>query len=404
MLSGSWRSPSRRILAVAISFCALAVTLYGFISGADRLRDFAGYYTAARALTEGHPTVNLYDDLWFHQALVRYGIDEPTIVMYVNPPAIALLVMPLVPFPPFTAKLLWNIISLLAVLAGWRVLLPVVNMSPREWRSIVLLGCILTSTPFLRNLQLGQVYTLLFLLFAVLSRAYLAARPAVTGLALAGSMTLKLYGWVFPVLFLFGKKWRFLAWSVLLPGALLAVCVLLFGAEAYRAQWDRIASMSGAADTASLALRSVVAPLSRLFVFHPQWNPGAVTHLPLIPIVLPPILLFTALWMTFQKTSADPLTALAAVLVLSVVFTPLAADHHYVLLWIPAAILLTRPTGIHPAVAAAVLFLTFGWLPSPPPGILQGWGVLLAYSRLYGAIALWWLLLRTNRPAALIPH
>ena len=108
--------------------------------------------------------------------------------------------------------------------------------------------------------------------------------------------------------------------------------------------------------------------------------------------------------MTFQKTSADPLTALAAVLVLSVVFTPLAADHHYVLLWIPAAILLTRPTGIHPAVAAAVLFLTFGWLPSPPPGILQGWGVLLAYWRLYGAIALWWLLLRTNRPAALIPH
>lgn len=404
MPSGLWRPPSRRILTVVIFFCALAVTLYGFISGEDRLRDFAGYYTAARALADGHPAVNLYDDVWFRQAVVRYGIDEPTIVMYVNPPAIAVLVIPLVSFPPFTAKLLWNIISLLAVFAGWRVLLPVVNMSPREWRSLVLLGCILASTPFLRNLQLGQVYTFLFLLFAVLSRAYLAARPAVTGLALAGSMTLKLYGWVFPVLFLFGKKWRFLAWSVSLPAALLAVCVLLFGAEAYRAQWDRITSMSGAADTASLALRSVVAPLSRLFVLHPQWNPGAVVHLPLIPIVLPPILLFAALWMTFQKTSADPLTALAAVLVLSVVFTPLAADHHYVLLWIPAAILLTRPTGIHPAVAAAVLFLTFGWLPSLPSGILEGWGALLAYWRLYGAIALWLLLLRTSRPAAPIPH
>lgn len=394
------RALLRSTLTALLFLCALGVTGYGFLSGTERLRDFAGYYGAARAIGEGYPAVALYDDAWFQRTLVRYGIDEPTIVMYVNPPPVALFALPLVSLSPPAAKLVWNILSLLALIGGWRLLLPALDARPLEWRSLVLLGGIMASAPMLRTLQLGQVYAMLFLLFSAFTRAYRRDLPLPAAGALATALAVKLYGGLIPLLLIAQRKWRMLGWSIALSAGLTAVCILLFGPDAYRAQWGKIAAMSGAADTASLQLRSVIAPLSRLFVYHPAWNPGAVSHIPLIPVLLPPLLLAAALWHTFRRTAGAPLEAYAAILVLSVLFTPLAADHHYLLLWIPAGVLLFHGKRARPALLAAVLVAAFAWYPSFPPSILHGWGSLLAYVRLYGAIGLWWLLVPRTEPTS----
>jgi len=206
----------------------------------------------------------------------------------------------------------------------------------------------------------------MLLLFAGMFNRYRAGDHAGTAILLACAFALKFYGGLFLLLFILQRRWRTAFWGAATIAGIGALCLLAFGPDAYAAQLSRIASMSGAPDTASLQLRSIVAPLSRLFVHHPLFNPGAVAHLPFIPAYAPPLLLLLLLTITFRKPLPD-LHAFGALLVLSVLFTPLAADHHYLLLMIPVTILLFVPApGRHPLITAAVLLLIAAWHPPLP--------------------------------------
>ncbi|MFN0159300.1 MAG: glycosyltransferase family 87 protein [Bacteroidota bacterium] len=371
----------------------------GFKYAGTRLTDFAGYYTAGRMLLEGHRPQDLYDDAKFQQAMSSYGIKEPTIIMYVNPPTVGLVTIPVAFLSPFPAKLVWDVVSVVCVVAAWRILGRALHV-PAGSRYMILLLLLLAGTlPFLRNLQLGQMYAVVLLLFSVLLHSYLSRWVPGTALSLAAIILLKYYGWLFLVLFIMQKRWREFWWSLFATGTGLALCIWHFGIDAYAMQMNQILSMPGQADTASFALRSVVAPLSKLFVFHEAWNPTAVAHQPLIPSVAPWILLASAVWFSARKQAGNDSVLVSIFLLLSVLFTPLAADHHYILLTIPVFVLVAS-TGwaslslLKLTSLGVCIYLLLGWLPQIPPQLLDGWWSLLAYSRLYAAMCVWFLLLQ----------
>jgi hypothetical protein len=80
-----------------------------------------------------------------------------------------------------------------------------------------------------------------------------------------------------------------------------------------------------------------------------------------------------------------------------VIFTPLAADHHYVLLSIPLLIVvssrLATPSHIGQLIAILVIaYLVNGWWPTGQGDAHSVFPQLLSSLRLFGAIGLWFML------------
>jgi len=396
----------RRILPLAAVAGIVLTSLVGFRDASRRLYDFAGYYAASKIVATEDSLAHLYDDAWFKEKVARYGMAEPTIVMYVNPPTTALFTISLTWLPPFQAKLVWDAMSVCAVLLSWIILVRTLNVPyGTGYRSLLFL-LLSGSLPFLRNLQLGQAYVLIMLFFALTFHSYIRKSPIVTGVSLAALLLLKLYGWMFLILFAVQRRWKEFWWSMgfLVAGALASVS--FFGVDTYRAQIDRIAQIYGNYDTTSSALRSIVAPVSRVFFYHSEYNPGAVAHVPLVQVLIPLLLLVISLSYALTRARENSIIAFCSILILSVLFTPLAADHHYVLMALPMFAFLSSTywrnlPKFQMIFYALLTYLLLGWLPSLPPELLKGWASLLCYTRVYAAMILFLLLTRhAKRPIA----
>ncbi len=387
-----------KVLPVFVVLSTLVCIIVGFRYAGTRLSDFAGYYTAGRMFIEGRESGDLYDDAKFQEAMQSYGIHEPTIVMYVNPPTVSIPVVVVSWLPPFQAKFLWNLLSIVCMVASWHILVKALHVPDDSGYRMLLMFTLVGTVPFLRNLQLGQMYAFMVLLFSILLNSYLSRKVLVVALSFAGIVLLKFYGWIFLVMFAMQRRWREFWWSIAATAIGGGVCVLYFGGETYAVVFGKILSLSGSVDTASFALRSVAAPLSKLFVFNPQLNPHAISNIPTIPAIVPWVLLAGAVWLA-RETRENDSTCFSAFLVLSVIFTPLAADHHYILLAMPAFVLLASGPWREGqkwkrVIIGVCIFLLFGWLPQLPDQYLEGVWVVLAYWRLYAAVVLFLLLVR----------
>jgi len=397
----------RKILPTLTVVCFVLTSVSGLRFASSRLSDFAGYYTASKVVAHGETTERLYDDHWFQDQLRSFGMNEPTIVMFVNPPAASFFLLGLQWLPPFAAKVIWGCISILLALGSGAILIRIMDI-PRSsgFRSLVVLFCIGT-LPFLRNIQLGQVYVVVSFLFIVMFWSYRERKPLLTAVLLSTLIFVKLYGWMFLVLFAAQKRWKELGYSALFLLAWFVTTLPIFGFDAYFAQMQKIETMQSGSALTSIALRSVAAPINRMFFYDPVYNPGAAIHLPFLQTVIPLLLMMVGLWITVQHEGKNETLAFAIITLLSVLFTPLAADHHYQILVLPTVVLvssvewekLNRPKLVGYAV---LLYCLFGWLPGLPQSYTQSWGSLLANPRLGSAIVLCYLLMRSLQSTSLI--
>jgi hypothetical protein len=304
---------------------------------------------------------------------------------------------------PFPAKIVWNIISVLLIFVTLYIARESLNIPYGSRYSIVLFTLFTCSIPFLRNLQRGQVYILLLLFVLLLWKGYNENKSWLIGISLATLLNLKYFGWMFIILFAVNKKWKEIIITVLFTVSTFVFGLILFGIETYEKHLDRLLTSFKDKDIAFTGLPSVQALFGGLFISHPQWNPNPVTEMPWLSLVLILITLVCSLIFTFYTKSKnmEEKTKLTffAILVLSVIFTPLAADHHYILLSLPLFILLSSSkmqwSKFNQIIAIGLIaYLLFGWLPSISIGNLDGWIKLLDFPRLYGAIILWFLLIK----------
>lgn len=392
-------TPSVRWL-IAIGALAVIFLWYFYSSShsSHRLSDFAGYYTAAKVVVSGDSVPSIYNDEWFKRRVQQLGMEDTSIVFYVNPPPAALIMVPLLWLDPGLAKAIWNILSILLVfIATLLVRRSGGNITPRG-EPVIFLALLAISIPFFRNLQRGQIYMVMVIFVLLTWRGYSMRNSWLTGISLGLLLLLKYFGWMFLILFAIEKRWKDIAITTLVFWGGVAISISVLGLDIYRQHIERMFSSFHTLDVASSGLPSIPAFFGAFFVAHPQWNPHPLINVPSLALFLTLLTLVTTLMVTLRTmtngTARENKSTFLALVILSVLFTPLAADHHYVIFSIPLYMfaLLAGQQRLNIArfiSCAGLMYLILGWFPAPQIGALPGWSKLVVFVRLYGGILLW---------------
>lgn len=217
-------------IAASLAILAYAITiLRPWSPNAPLVNDFISFWMAGALVHEGAGSA-LYDmalqrtfqtDLRLQVATVE-GIrgQADFLIPYHNPPAMALLLVPMGMLPLSLAWLLWSSLNLLAAVVA--VALPLKG-TPRAAAVAV---AMLTFTAVPDSLLWGQMVGLLALALALGLLALVSGRPLLGGVFL-GMLCLKpQYAAVLALVFLAKRRWRELA-GMALAGALIAILSLL---------------------------------------------------------------------------------------------------------------------------------------------------------------------------------
>ncbi len=388
-------------LAGVISVVCLALfALQVALPAAHHLTNgFSAYDTAARLVVAGEDAARFYDDAWFQAQTVRLGFGSAPDIFNLNPPAAALLLVPLAGLAPGPAKAVWTGLNLVFV---GLALVGLGGLGRGSWLTTALALAALTFfQPLRAEIRQGQAYALLLALEVGLCRAHLAGRAAGSGVSLGLMLAFKAAGLAFPALLLGQRCWRALAWTALAVVGVIVLSSPWLGLGAWLTYATLLRQGDAHPELAVPAYQSL--PGFWLHLLHPDptWNPA-----PLLarPDLVGPLLLASTLalvgptfWLTGRADPADRAAralAFAAWAILSVVLSPAAADYHYTLLLAPIALLLSqaqrRGGEAGPRLIVVVGILLVGApLPLPLPRLAEGGEVLLAYPKLVGALLLW---------------
>jgi len=394
----------RIAIAIVVVSGSTFVIVHGVFHGRSGLSDFAGYYTAASIAARGDSVERMYDDAWFVGQINRLGLPDTTVIMYVNPPPVSLVMLPLVGFQAQAAKMIWNCINLL--LAGGIILICVrMFQIPHNMGYIALFsGLILSTVPFLRTLQRGQLYVVTLFLVLLLLQGLRKKNAWLAGTALGILLVLKYFGWMFVLLFIASRRWKEVSAAIAGAIVVVALMILWFGTGLYEAHVQRLFAAFASSDLALTHLPAIPPFFGGFFVYHATYNPFPIADAPWAAKMLTVASVTGFLWATFRYFLKNPAGRLdrtfSALLVLSVVTTPLAAEHHYLML-IPAfwhLLFIGRRTldGVTIASYALLGYLLFGWFPPIALPFNAWYSQLSAYPHLYGAILLWAGLIHTQ--------
>lgn len=349
--------------------------------------DFANYYVPARALRDGRTLDRLYERNVFLEESARAGI--VALGSFVpHPPANALLLRPFAALGPEAAKHAWTLVLLGCAAGSFLALRP---LAPPAWVALVVL---LPTAAWSNALRFGQPYPVLLLLLALALRALRSGRPAACGLLLAPVLVLKLYAAPF-VLGLAASGRRRAALAAV-AGALAssAGTLAVLGGPLHEAYVREVlpASLRGEVqDPYSPVWGSAASLAHRAFVHEPDLNPHPWVDAPVLAraavAAWPVFVLVLALVSRGRAPSvaADFARWTTAALLVS----PLTATYHFVLLVIPAAVLVAQAEtrGRRLAVVALVFFCGSNATHFAAP-LASGATLPLAYPRLLALAAL----------------
>lgn len=308
--------------------------------------DFPNYYLTARLLREGYDTDRLYEWIWMQRQKDHFGIeksDQPVVAFVPLTPFSALFVWPLTFFAPLTAKHIWIAFNLaLLVPIGFLVH----SLASLEWRRVVLL--IAVTFPLHRNLQYGQYYILLLLLFAASLWLYVRQKRMLCGVLLGIASGVKVFPVFFLLYFLRKKDLRAAGGLILGCVAAAAVSLAVFGFELNHTYLQQVlpwALRGEGMDPYALAASSLSSVLHHLFIFETEWNPHPLLHAPRVVAVLQPLmqllLLSPALLLVAPRDMRPRQLRLewAAYIVSLLVMSTMPASYHFTLLILPMSVI-----------------------------------------------------------------
>jgi hypothetical protein len=328
--------------------------------------DFPNYYVTARLLREGYDTDRIYEWIWAQRQKNRIKIEkseQPVVAFVPLTPFSALLVWPLTAWAPLSAKHIWIACNLaLLVPTGLFIHL----LTSLEWRRIALI--MVGTFPLHRNLQYGQYYILLLLIFTASLWLYIRKNRISAGVLLGIASGLK----IFPVLFLlyFLRKRDIKAAGGVIIGsvAALAISVAAFGFELNRTYFQQVlpwALRGEGMDPYALAANSMSSVLHHWFVFEPEWNPSPLLNAPILAAVLQPVfqllilspaIIMASSWdMRPKQLRLEWAAYIAGLLAIST----MPASYHFTLLILPMAIMTSVLIGKKRFFAGALLAVLY---------------------------------------------
>ncbi len=203
---------------------------------APQKSDFVVYYTAA-CLVHSNQSTYIYDeaerdvdpqlriaspDTVFGQTAIAHGITE--IPLYVYPPTLADLLVPLTYLSPVAAFILWQLLNIAALLSSAIMLIRMLGLKLVGHSSLILLVIFLTFAPTLECFALGQASIILLFLLTFGMSLYCRKHKGWAGLLFALAIAIKLTPLIVIVPFIAWRDWRILQaialWGAAILGAL----------------------------------------------------------------------------------------------------------------------------------------------------------------------------------------
>src|SRR6266568_5970984 len=179
-------------ILVAISFGPVFVT--SLRPAPDVVVDFFRNWAAARSVRDGLP-IYMSQDVVVQRYLgrPRDANDVTQAEVYTHPPATVLLALPLAGLDYPNATLVWNLISLLALLASLELVRRGLGIALSIAAVFPALSLMLLCTPLFEQLQQGQLNLILLLLIVGSWSAERSGRPRLAGACLGTATALKLF-------------------------------------------------------------------------------------------------------------------------------------------------------------------------------------------------------------------
>ncbi len=233
--------------------------------------DFANYYFGAYFLEHGVFSSIIYDPVWFNQNI--FEVQKDVFASYApNTPFLALFFWPLTLVSFSTAKLLFNITSLLLFGYALRNLFDEYKIPYIHYLTVFLLFFF----PIKNNILFGQLYLLLFFLisegFLAYKKNYYYKMGGLWGLAIL----LKIFPILFFAFLLLRKKIKGLIILVVCSVALLGISVYINGIDSWAFFFQNILPKASKGEISGEFIKnyqSILMFLKHVFVVHQTKNP-----------------------------------------------------------------------------------------------------------------------------------
>jgi hypothetical protein len=394
------RIPSK---AVALSVIVLVLGVFAVHTVAPAMarltHGFMAYYVGGQTMRLNVPATRLYDDPWFSGQVLQVSHGSVTDIYLVNPPSLAVACLPFAYLSVYVARQLWIALSILCLAISLGLICVQFRWVLQPWAVAGMSALLFLAAPTREQTALGQIYACLLLLHVVGWRAYIRQKDSLAGVALGFALALKLSGWPIGFLMLAQRRWRAALWAFATATAISLASLPWVGIDAWRVFLFRALPHTLRSPTAALtAYQDTASFWQHLFRYDALLNPQPIFDFPVLATLLT---LSTAVAACFALAARPrPVSvSFAAAVALTELLSPTAEQYHYVILFLPLALLwqqvsLSRNKTL--AGCALVATLLMGW-PIDYKSLHPVWAILYNYPRLIGGWILFVALLHTDR-------
>lgn len=379
----TWSGEICRILAITKPECILTVfwlglAVWGWLwlgpiwlsamrPACDRINDFYQDWGSARNHLVGLP-VYAHHTTSIPRHLGLSSNPVPSIEYNAHPPTSVLLALPTAWFDYPDAVLVWNVVSLLSLLASLTIVARELAVSP--WLLPPTLALAAFCHPVYGNFYQGQLTLVLMFLVTAIWALERANCPGTAGLLLGAAATIKLFPAYLAVYYLARGQRRLVCTAMVSLLALTALTVFILGINTYK---DYIFVVL----PNQTKFRSFAYNLSIAGFWHKLFDPIHETG-PVEPLCLWPALarwgtllsdlMVTSVAALFAYRAQKPRQrdlAFAAMISAMLLVSPVTWDFSLPLLLVPIAVLArsARTLQVHWIIAALLLILAIDWIP-----------------------------------------
>ena len=325
------------ILAVVLAY----FTLFSIKWVPEITHGFAAYYTFSSLLIEGDNLSKAYNDEYFNTKVKEKGI-EVSDILASNIPTNSLALAPFAWLEPKTARILWSLFSIGVFFLSIYILFNVYEVSLKKNTGLIILIVVFLWRPLYENIELGQLYCLLLLLFSLSLWGLKKNKKTGSSIALSLVFLLKGYG-IVNFIWLAGKrKWKELAFTLGFILIFILLSFLIIPFDVWKTYlFDASAKLGKLSSMGHVAYQTVNSLLLHLFIYDEKWLPNPVINLPqsivfTASLIINLLIIFYAISNKI-KNSKQMLLSFSAAIAAGVVTAPVAEEYHY-LLFVPLLI------------------------------------------------------------------
>lgn len=391
---------------------AAALTLIALVAGAFAVHTvapamarlshgFMGYYVGGQTLRLKEPGTRLYDERWFSQQVIQASDGSVTDIYLVNPPSLAVVWLPISHLSPHVARQLWIALTLVCLALSLCLICVEFGWVSQPWYIAGLCVLLFLAAPTREQTQYGQMYAMLLLLHVLGWRAYIRNKDSLAGGALGVAVALKLSGWPIGFLMLVQRRWTAALWAVATAAAISLASLPWVGIDAWRVfLFGALPHQLRAPSNALTAYQDTTSFWQHLFRYDGVWNPHPLVDLPALATILT-LITTVAACIALAARQRPASVSFASAVALTELLSPFAEQYHYVLLFLPLALLWKEVSlSRNAALAGCALVATFlmGW-PIDYKAEHPFWAVFHNYPRLIGGWVVFVALLQMDRVA-----